>query len=245
MEEFESLRLRFLLEAEQVPLETGERIGISTRDLIALARVADAASTAVAERAAWSFVARLELPEGELATVMNRSARRSGRGLQHRGTDFAPGQLSRVENGSVELLVFVLGGLALRWASTNLFGEAVVEGWKESVGRERLKNAARGMFGGATEAVEEAAAERVPRSLTAREVKVEPAGEAGTAGGIVLRLGKKRSPELEAWDEREDLFVPGWRVVGREDPEWRIKGAPPKEKAERKARPPKERKQGA
>jgi hypothetical protein len=72
VEEFESLRLQCLLEADQISLETGESIGISTRDLIELARVADAASTAIAERAAWSFMTRQELPEDELAAAIDR-----------------------------------------------------------------------------------------------------------------------------------------------------------------------------
>src|SRR5690348_12522753 len=227
MEEFESLRITFRLDAEQEVTEQGDRIGINTRDLMDLTRVVEGVSVQAAERAALEFVGGLELSPQETAAALDAVVRaRLERYPYSRRSlgDFAPGQVTELAQGSVVITVLLAANLVVPWAIENLFGEAIVEGWKESVGRERLKAAARNIFGGAAEAATEEAQSSSSRNIRFDSASIGPAGEAGTATQVSITYAKHENSDVEVWRERGSLWEEGgWRLADEQSvPGWEI-----------------------
>jgi hypothetical protein len=208
----ELVRLTFRLEAEQVEAEAGYRVGIDTRDLVEFADAIDLASTAVAWRAAWEIVAGLELSGEDLdAIAKGRTADELGRWQPRRGRRerwsedyFAPGQVTRVEDGSITVAIVVGAVVVGKWAWKKLFEPVVVEGWEESAAREKMKRGVRGIFGGAAKTAEEVVSKDLPANLTVDEF--EERRESDDETEILIRIRKRTSPELMDLDrgEREE-----------------------------------------
>lgn len=198
----ELVRLTFHLEAEQIETEAGDKIGIGTHDLVDFAQVIDNASTAVAWQAAWEIIAGLDLSGEELGTIAQGMTRQElwerraqfGRRDRRPSGYFSPGQVTRVEDGSITVAIVVGGGFAAKWAWKNLFGDVVKEGWEESAGREKMKRVVRGIFGGAAKAAEEAVSGDLPGDLSADGIEVESKTTEETE--IFIRIRKRSGPEL-------------------------------------------------
>ncbi len=192
--------LRFHLDAEQVVGPSGEKIGISTADLVAFSRFCDEVAEVVAERASWRFMAALEVPtEQRMAALAKMSRRPAAHSLS---------QVSALASGSLIVVVGLGAAYLAARVLENLLGGTVKDAWQESAMGERARHALRdGLFGGAAEAVEQVAANsRLAGPLEVADIQVagEAASEKGAEIGIAVK--KTRTPELDAIRNHEFLF---------------------------------------
>lgn len=204
------VRLGFRLGAEQAYVEDGTRVGISTADLVAFSRFCDAVGTAVVERAAWRFMASLGASPAEWETVLSRTAAEPG--------SLAVGQVTKVEDGSIVVLVVISASVIAASLLRRMGEETVIDAWKESARGARVRRALRdGLFGGAAEAVEAAASEgQLPSGLEIETIAVEGGTPDGVATDFGIEVRKADRGELEAVEELE-YMVEASRLADPED----------------------------
>lgn len=199
--------LRFRLDAEQVVGPSGEKIGISTADLAAFSSFCDEVSEAVAERASWRFMAALEIPTEQRMEALAKASRRPA--------THSFGQISKLENGSLIVLVGLGAAYLAARVLKDLLGDTVKDAWQESARGEKVRHALRdNLFGGAVEAVEQVAA----TSRLAGPLEVAEIGEAVSENGVEIGIAvrKTRTPELDAVRDHEFLFGErsgSWRTI--------------------------------